>query len=53
MLKCKESFEETWGEALELIGGFGELGSPLILKPNRRARIQVLAEETERQGAPL
>ena len=34
LLKCKENFEETLAEALELIGGFGELGSPLILKPN-------------------
>jgi len=33
-LKCRESFEETLREAFGLIGGVGELGSPLILKPN-------------------
>ena len=33
-LRCRESFEETLGEAIDLIGGIGELGSPLILKPN-------------------
>jgi len=33
-LRCRESFEETLGEAFDLIGGIGELGSPLILKPN-------------------
>ena len=33
-LRCRESFEETLGEAIYLIGGIGELGSPLILKPN-------------------
>jgi len=33
-LRCGESFEETLGEAFDLIGGIGELGSPLILKPN-------------------
>lgn len=33
-LKCRESFEETLGEAIELIGGLSNLGSPLILKPN-------------------
>ena len=33
-LKCRGSFEETLGEAIDLIGGIGELGSPLILKPN-------------------
>ncbi len=33
-LKCRGSFKETLGEAFELIGGVGKLGSPLILKPN-------------------
>jgi uncharacterized protein (DUF362 family) len=33
-LRCRESFEETLGEAIDLIGGIGELGSPLVLKPN-------------------
>jgi uncharacterized protein (DUF362 family) len=34
LLKCKKNFEATLEEALELIGGFGELRSPFILKPN-------------------
>jgi len=34
ILKCRESFEETLGDAIELIGGLSNLGSPLILKPN-------------------
>jgi uncharacterized protein (DUF362 family) len=33
-LKCRGNFEETLGEAFDLIGGTGKLGSPLILKPN-------------------
>ena len=33
-LKCRESFRETLGEAIDLIGGIGELESPMILKPN-------------------
>jgi uncharacterized protein (DUF362 family) len=33
-LKCRESIKETLGGAIELIGGLGNLGSPLILKPN-------------------
>ena len=33
-LKCRGSFRETLGEAVDLIGGIGELGSPLVLKPN-------------------
>lgn len=33
-LKCRESFRETLWEAINLIGGLNELGSPLILKPN-------------------
>jgi uncharacterized protein (DUF362 family) len=33
-LKCRESFRETLEEAIDLIGGMGELKSPLILKPN-------------------
>jgi uncharacterized protein (DUF362 family) len=33
-LRCRGSFKETLGEAIELIGGIGKLGSPLILKPN-------------------
>jgi uncharacterized protein (DUF362 family) len=33
-LKCRKSFEETLRDAIELIGGLGNLGSPLILKPN-------------------
>jgi hypothetical protein len=34
LLKCKKTFEETLYNALELIGGFGELRSPLVIKPN-------------------
>jgi uncharacterized protein (DUF362 family) len=33
-LRCRGDFGETLGEAVELIGGLGDLGSPLILKPN-------------------
>jgi uncharacterized protein (DUF362 family) len=33
-LKCRGSFKEALGEAIDLIGGIGKLGSPLILKPN-------------------
>ena len=33
-LKCRGSFKETLGEAIDLIGGIGKQGSPLILKPN-------------------
>lgn len=33
-LKCCDSFEETLMEAVDIIGGIGKLGSPLILKPN-------------------
>ncbi len=33
-LRCRGDFRETLGEAVELIGGVGDLGSPLILKPN-------------------
>ena len=33
-LKCRESFKETLREAINLIGGIGKLGSPLIIKPN-------------------
>ena len=33
-LKCRGSFRETLWEAINLIGGLNELGSPLILKPN-------------------
>ena len=33
-LKCRESFGETLRKAIDLIGGIGKLGSPLILKPN-------------------
>jgi len=33
-LKCRESLRETLWEAINLIGGLDELGSPLILKPN-------------------
>ena len=33
-LKCRESFNKTLGEAIDLIGGIGKLGSPLIIKPN-------------------
>jgi uncharacterized protein (DUF362 family) len=33
-LKCRENFEVTLNEAIDLIGGIGEPGSPLILKPN-------------------
>jgi uncharacterized protein (DUF362 family) len=31
---CEDNFEEALGEAIELIGGLGDLGSPLVLKPN-------------------
>ena len=34
ILKCRGNFKETLGEAVDLIGGIGKLGSPLILKPN-------------------
>ena len=34
LVGCKDNFREALGEALELIGGMGDLGSPLILKPN-------------------
>jgi len=33
-LKCRGDFGETLGEAVELIGGLGDVGSPLVLKPN-------------------
>jgi uncharacterized protein (DUF362 family) len=33
-LKCRESFNKTLGEAIDLIGGMGKLGSPLVIKPN-------------------
>nr|ADP09436.1 DUF362 domain protein [uncultured marine crenarchaeote E6-3G] len=33
-LRCRGSFGETLGEAFDLIGGLGELDSPLVLKPN-------------------
>jgi uncharacterized protein (DUF362 family) len=33
-LKCREGFRETLWEAIDLIGGLGELGASLILKPN-------------------
>lgn len=33
LLKCREDFDETLGEAIDLIGGF-RLKSPLIIKPN-------------------
>jgi uncharacterized protein (DUF362 family) len=34
LVGCKNNFKEALGEAIELIGGLGDLGSPLILKPN-------------------
>jgi len=34
LVGCKDNFGEALGEAIELIGGLGDLGSPLILKPN-------------------
>ncbi len=34
LVGCKDNFGEALGEAIELIGGLGGLGSPLILKPN-------------------
>jgi uncharacterized protein (DUF362 family) len=34
LVKCKDNFAEALGEAIELIGGLGDLGSPLVLKPN-------------------
>jgi uncharacterized protein (DUF362 family) len=33
-LKCRESFKETLGKAIDLIGGLENLSSPMILKPN-------------------
>jgi uncharacterized protein (DUF362 family) len=33
-LKCRGTFGQTLREAIELIGGLKDLGSPLILKPN-------------------
>ncbi len=33
-LRCRGTFRQTLREAVELIGGLGDLGSPLILKPN-------------------
>jgi uncharacterized protein (DUF362 family) len=33
-LNCRGNLKETLGEAIDLIGGIGKLGSPLILKPN-------------------
>ena len=34
LVGCKDNFSEALGEAIELIGGLGGLGSPLVLKPN-------------------
>jgi len=34
LVGCKDNFEEALGEAIELIEGIGELGSPLVVKPN-------------------
>ncbi len=34
LVGCKDNFRDALGEAIELIGGLGELGSPLVLKPN-------------------
>ena len=34
LVGCKDNFEEALGEAIGLIGGLGDLGSPLVLKPN-------------------
>jgi len=34
LVGCRDDFGEALGEAIALIGGLGELGSPLILKPN-------------------
>jgi uncharacterized protein (DUF362 family) len=34
LVGCKDNFMEALGEAIEIIGGLGDLGSPLILKPN-------------------
>jgi len=34
LLRCREDFSETLGEAIELIGGIKALDSPVILKPN-------------------
>jgi uncharacterized protein (DUF362 family) len=34
LVGCKDNFEEALGEAIELIGDIGDLGSPLVLKPN-------------------
>lgn len=34
LVDCKDNFKEALGEAVELIGGLGGLGSPLVVKPN-------------------
>jgi len=34
LVECKGDFGEALGEAIELIGGLGGLGSPLVVKPN-------------------
>jgi uncharacterized protein (DUF362 family) len=34
LVECKDDFGEALGEAVELIGGLGSLGSPLVVKPN-------------------
>ena len=34
LLKIQDSFDDTMREAISLIGGLGELESPLIMKPN-------------------
>jgi len=34
LVGCKDNFAEALGEAVELIGGLGDLGSPLVVKPN-------------------
>ncbi len=33
-LKCRDNFTETLEKAIGIIGGLGDLGSPLVLKPN-------------------
>ena len=34
LVGCNDNFREALGEAIELIGGLGDLGSPLVVKPN-------------------
>jgi uncharacterized protein (DUF362 family) len=33
-LECRDNFEETFEKAIGLLGGLGDFGSPLVVKPN-------------------